>query len=380
MFSTSFTLESFKNVQKLSIGSRFEDTMELSYDLLHPGVSSINAGIESIANGKYKGFQLNDGNNSINLNANSIYSEGEGLLNSNTVAYDHQNMGFVPLIESRLTNDQVYEAFIYGGLDLLMAPQTNYSLIKDNLPSCTEPPSTITFGYNYDLDLTTGLDGQQYFNSGVTTSSLMCCTTQNAVSPEKSVSHLPELVSPDEFNSSDEDNTSAVDEQDFLFSKSKPNIQCIISKTNVNEETVATESSCRQVEHKDKKHQQTAEHKYLKKINSKPEYLCKSKTYNKKSRKNYEKEVISKLMSYYLIHNGKIPDGLTKSKICKDTGKSLVQVSTWFQNAKRRYSHKLEIYTFYSQKYPDLVYDSESLKAFLKSEKAHSQTCGYQPL
>lgn len=44
-------------------------------------------------------------------------------------------------------------------------------------------------------------------------------------------------------------------------------------------------------------------------------------------------------------------------------------VSTWFQNARRRYAGKLEAYRLYSIKHPDIVYDSESLDAFLRSKQ-----------
>ncbi|KAG1221919.1 hypothetical protein G6F67_009718 [Rhizopus microsporus] len=74
-------------------------------------------------------------------------------------------------------------------------------------------------------------------------------------------------------------------------------------------------------------------------------------------------------MSWYLEHDGKIPDSSAKADLGKATGKSLVQISTWFQNARRRYARKLEDYRLYSKKYPDSVYDSETLEAFLRSKQ-----------
>ncbi|KAI9364339.1 hypothetical protein BD770DRAFT_469493 [Pilaira anomala] len=90
----------------------------------------------------------------------------------------------------------------------------------------------------------------------------------------------------------------------------------------------------------------------------------------KKSRKNYKSDVILILMDWYLKHNGKIPNSKDRQALSKETGKSMAQISTWFQNAKRRYKEKLELYQSLSSKYPKIVYDTRSLRKYLVSNKS----------
>ncbi|KAI8993463.1 hypothetical protein BDB01DRAFT_847341 [Pilobolus umbonatus] len=87
----------------------------------------------------------------------------------------------------------------------------------------------------------------------------------------------------------------------------------------------------------------------------------------KKTRQNYETKAINLLMSWYLSNGGNTPNRDAKNNLAKETGKNCIQISTWFQNARRRYSKKLEQFSLYSSLYPNQVYDYPSLIKYLKS-------------
>ncbi|KAI9312658.1 hypothetical protein BX666DRAFT_806866 [Dichotomocladium elegans] len=57
-------------------------------------------------------------------------------------------------------------------------------------------------------------------------------------------------------------------------------------------------------------------------------------------------------MNWYLQHGGKSPEPIHKEILAKQANKSLVQVSTWFQNARRRHHHKLIQYQRLSKQFP----------------------------
>ncbi|KAG2237906.1 hypothetical protein INT48_002211 [Thamnidium elegans] len=57
--------------------------------------------------------------------------------------------------------------------------------------------------------------------------------------------------------------------------------------------------------------------------------------YEKKSRKNYGPNVVNTLMDWYLNNDGGTPTNKEKQVLAEITGKSSIQISTWFQNAKR---------------------------------------------
>ncbi|CAO3687391.1 unnamed protein product [Rhizopus stolonifer] len=393
MLTTEFNSNDPENNQKQFYDKRLEGMMRFDSSLFCPMISPADNYAEDIVPNDSKDIQFHS---NLSFSGFPEYFSENTLLKKDSIPCvkpivgPNNCMNTVPshlsnshssspsiLMNSTLFNNPVYEAFICGGLDPMMAPRINHNLFKDSLPSFTDLPSTVISGYNYDLDLTVGFDRQQCFSSGATTSSLMCCATQNTVLPERGVSHLPDLAAPDESVSSDEDNSSAIDDQDFSFSKSEEATE-EIAESIIYEKEMPTESNYRQVEHKSKKHQQTVKQRDSKKITDnhknirirKAKVVCETQSnIEKRTRKNYDREVINILMSWYLNHNGQLPDGTAKAKICKDTGKSIIQISTWFQNAKRRYSRKLEAYNSYSIKYPNLVYDSESLEAFLKSKK-----------
>lgn len=89
----------------------------------------------------------------------------------------------------------------------------------------------------------------------------------------------------------------------------------------------------------------------------------------KKSRKNYNTDTINVLMDWYLENEGKPPTAESKQYLADLTGKTDIQITTWFQNARRRYQKKLENFQALNSKYPTLVYDYQSLKTYMKSNK-----------
>ncbi|KAK4515354.1 uncharacterized protein ATC70_010298 [Mucor velutinosus] len=90
----------------------------------------------------------------------------------------------------------------------------------------------------------------------------------------------------------------------------------------------------------------------------------------KKSRKNYDAKQTTILMDWYLRNDGKAPSSQGKLDLAKATNLNVVQVSTWFQNRKRRYLDTLNEYQVLSRRYPDLVYSYQSYKSFITSEKS----------
>ncbi|CAO3619718.1 unnamed protein product [Mucor hiemalis] len=89
----------------------------------------------------------------------------------------------------------------------------------------------------------------------------------------------------------------------------------------------------------------------------------------RKSRKNYNSDTINILMDWYLENDGKPPTAESKQNLSDLTRKTDIQITTWFQNARRRYQNKLEIYQVLNTKYPALVYDYQSLKAYMKANR-----------
>ncbi|KAL9550211.1 hypothetical protein MBANPS3_004840 [Mucor bainieri] len=90
----------------------------------------------------------------------------------------------------------------------------------------------------------------------------------------------------------------------------------------------------------------------------------------KKSRKNHDPKQTNILMDWYLQNDGKTPSSQGKADLAKATNLNIVQVSTWFQNRKRRYLDTLNEYQALSKRYPDLVYNYQSYKSFIASEKS----------
>ncbi|GAB5587104.1 hypothetical protein Unana1_02004 [Umbelopsis nana] len=89
----------------------------------------------------------------------------------------------------------------------------------------------------------------------------------------------------------------------------------------------------------------------------------------KKSRKNYSKDITRTLMNWYLTNNGLLPDQDTKARLAGLTNKTPIQISTWYQNARRRHHLKLKRFQSLSAQNPDLVHDYESLMSYLKEQK-----------
>ncbi|KAI7877916.1 hypothetical protein K492DRAFT_238871 [Lichtheimia hyalospora FSU 10163] len=90
----------------------------------------------------------------------------------------------------------------------------------------------------------------------------------------------------------------------------------------------------------------------------------------KKTRKNYSRETTSVLMNWYLQHGGKTPEPGNKAMLAEQANKTLVQVSTWFQNARRRHQSKLEHYQHLNKAYPNKVYDYASFLAFTEVKQS----------
>ncbi|KAG1171273.1 hypothetical protein G6F70_001068 [Rhizopus microsporus] len=393
---TSFDL----NDKKILYDTSFDHIARFSSDLYSPmippndyivnmpGVSDMNAKETDLD----LDYQMSEGNTIITKRDAISYLTGE-LDMTQSLAKFYSLAPFSP-IEGDLINYSVCDnAFVSDGSDLdptaMITTQMGHpNVFKESLPSFTELPSTVISGYN--LELPVGFEEQQpYFNSGATTSSLMCCTTQNIVVPEGSISHLPDLAAPDEFISSDEDNNSAADDHDYPDQKDEVIQVTKETPKEVETEKEQTECSDRHLEHSDSQtvikpvrrkltsQARTKKHCKLGHIRKRNSKLSKKSSVfyqdqsdnSKRTRKNYDKTVINILMSWYLEHDGKIPDSSAKDDLCKQTGKSIVQISTWFQNARRRYAGKLEAYRLYSIKHPDIVYDSESLDAFLRSKQ-----------
>ncbi|KAI9484968.1 hypothetical protein BDB00DRAFT_878226 [Zychaea mexicana] len=101
--------------------------------------------------------------------------------------------------------------------------------------------------------------------------------------------------------------------------------------------------------------------------NSRRSFTCSSSSYHrntKKTRQNYSRETTRVLMNWYLLHGGKTPEPEHKELLAEEAKKSHVQISTWFQNARRRHHSKLVQFQKLSQAHPDQVYDYDSLLAF----------------
>lgn len=90
---------------------------------------------------------------------------------------------------------------------------------------------------------------------------------------------------------------------------------------------------------------------------------------SKKTRKNYTKDITRILMNWYLTNNGLLPDQETKTRLAGLTNKTPVQISTWYQNARRRHHLKLKRYQTLHAQNSDVVYDYESLMTYLKEQK-----------
>ncbi|KAF7723344.1 hypothetical protein EC973_002092 [Apophysomyces ossiformis] len=84
----------------------------------------------------------------------------------------------------------------------------------------------------------------------------------------------------------------------------------------------------------------------------------------RKTRKNYKPEQTKILMTFYLTHDGNTPDVKSKAYLAKETSLSVGQISTWFQNARRRQKDKLQKFKELSETYPEDVYDYNSFTRF----------------
>ncbi|CAO3678888.1 unnamed protein product [Umbelopsis vinacea] len=92
--------------------------------------------------------------------------------------------------------------------------------------------------------------------------------------------------------------------------------------------------------------------------------------FGKKTRKNYSKDITRVLMNWYLTNNGLLPDQETKSRLAGLTNKTPIQISTWYQNARRRHHLKLKRFQGLHAQNPGLVFDYESLMSYVKEQKA----------
>ncbi|KAL0089151.1 hypothetical protein F4703DRAFT_1839668 [Phycomyces blakesleeanus] len=85
---------------------------------------------------------------------------------------------------------------------------------------------------------------------------------------------------------------------------------------------------------------------------------------SRKTRKNYSKDTTRVLMDWYLLHDGETPDSNNKERLASLTNKTPAQISTWFQNARRRHSDKLQQFKFLVASHPTVVYDYASFVAY----------------
>ncbi|KAI8368140.1 uncharacterized protein BYT42DRAFT_617689 [Radiomyces spectabilis] len=90
----------------------------------------------------------------------------------------------------------------------------------------------------------------------------------------------------------------------------------------------------------------------------------------RKTRKNYSRDTTTVLMDWYLTHDGRTPDPENKVRLAGRTKLSSVQISTWFQNARRRQQKKLEEFTKLNGKHPNEVYDYHSYMKFLRRRQS----------
>ncbi|KAL0074173.1 hypothetical protein J3Q64DRAFT_1649463, partial [Phycomyces blakesleeanus] len=84
----------------------------------------------------------------------------------------------------------------------------------------------------------------------------------------------------------------------------------------------------------------------------------------RKTRKNYSKDTTRVLMDWYLLHDGETPDSNNKERLASLTNKTPAQISTWFQNARRRHSDKLQQFKSLVASHPTVVYDYASFVAY----------------
>ncbi|KAI7856271.1 hypothetical protein BDC45DRAFT_503520, partial [Circinella umbellata] len=96
--------------------------------------------------------------------------------------------------------------------------------------------------------------------------------------------------------------------------------------------------------------------------------------YSRKTRKNYSRETTRILMDWYLRYGGKTPEPKHKEELAKKANKSHVQISTWFQNARRRHHSKLILYQKLNKEYPDEVYDFDTYEKFRLNKKSFTHT------
>ncbi|KAI8876997.1 hypothetical protein K501DRAFT_337715 [Backusella circina FSU 941] len=94
-----------------------------------------------------------------------------------------------------------------------------------------------------------------------------------------------------------------------------------------------------------------------------------NESFKKRSRKNYSSDITSILMNWYLRNGGTPPTMAEKVKLANETRKSIGQVSTWFQNARRRHHNKLELFQKYSTQYPNKITDYKSLMKHINATK-----------
>ncbi|KAI9023652.1 hypothetical protein CLU79DRAFT_747531 [Phycomyces nitens] len=85
---------------------------------------------------------------------------------------------------------------------------------------------------------------------------------------------------------------------------------------------------------------------------------------SRKTRKNYSRDTTRVLMDWYLLHDGETPDANNKERLANLTNKTPAQISTWFQNARRRHNDKLQQFKSLASSHPSLVYDYASFIAY----------------
>ncbi|KAI8575798.1 hypothetical protein K450DRAFT_135608 [Umbelopsis ramanniana AG] len=99
----------------------------------------------------------------------------------------------------------------------------------------------------------------------------------------------------------------------------------------------------------------------------------------KKTRKNYSKDITRVLMNWYLTNNGLLPDQETKTTLAGLTNKTSIQISTWYQNARRRHHLKLRRFQTLHAQNPNVVFDYESLMSYLKDQKVKHMKRAQEP-
>ncbi|RUS34562.1 hypothetical protein BC938DRAFT_479668 [Jimgerdemannia flammicorona] len=94
----------------------------------------------------------------------------------------------------------------------------------------------------------------------------------------------------------------------------------------------------------------------------------------KKTRKNYEKDITAILMNFWFATQGRLPRADEKDRLSAETGLSIDQLATWFQNARRRRVGALK--HFNDLRRAGEVWDWLSYDAWVKRNKENKRGVG----